>query len=238
MELTLSEGDNCIQNPSKTYELVYEIICDKNAASPIIDLKSPFDSNSCLNRIRIYSNAGCPQMKFYSIFNSIISNKFIFGPILIGLGIFICFFGNYFYLILCILIGILCVSFIFLFLVFSNINISFSNTLFWIVIGSVIIIGILIGYYLYEKDIVIDFLIGGITGYLLGLFLYNFAFNKIYSNPKVVFWFTIIGSIIVSLILVFTFKSLFVIFGTSFIGAYGAIRVNFFIEINKKIYEY
>jgi len=126
---------------------------------------------------------------------------------------------------LCLLTGILAVSFFALFLIFSNISVAFSTAVFWVIIVLVLILGLLFGWFLTKNEWIVDFIIGGFSGYLLALFLYNFFLNRINSNPKVVFWVTIICSIALMILLVWAFKSFVVICGTSFIGAYGIIRV-------------
>jgi len=226
--LALSTGESCKNNPSKNYETIYQVVCDQNATSPIFDPKYTFSSDLCTNKIKVFSQAGCPRMNFYSIFRSLINNKFIFGPVLIALGIFLCFFGNYFFFVLCILIGVLSVTFFVLFVIFSNISVVFSTGVFWAIIGITVVIGIIVGFLLSKNEWIVDFVIGGISGFFLGLFLYNFAFNRINSNPKAVFWVIIVTSIVLVILLVFLFKSFIVICGTSFIGAYGIIRVIFY----------
>lgn len=231
MELALSEGETCKNDPSKKYETIYQVVCDKNATSPRFDPSFTFNSDLCTNKIKVYSIAGCPQLNFYSIFRSVVSNKYIFGPVLMALGIFLCFFGNYFFFVLCLLIGVLTVSFLTLFVIFSNIHIVFSTGVFWGVIAVTVVIGIIVGFLLTKNEWIIDYVIGGISGFFLGLFLYNFVFNRINSNPKIVFWVTIVSSIGLVILLVMLFKSFVVICGTSFIGAYGIIRVCHFLFI-------
>ncbi len=231
LELVLSEGETCRSDPSKKYQTIYQVVCDVNATSTKVDSTVPFNSDSCINKIRVFSKAGCPQMNFYSIFNSIIQNKYIFGTILLGFGIFLCFFGNYFFFALCLISGVLGLSFFLLFLIFTNINVAFSSTVFWVIIVSVVIIGLVTGYLLTKHEWIVDLIIAGFTGYLLGVFLYNFLLNRINSNPKVVYWLTIIGSIGLLIFLVFVFKTFVIICGTSFIGAYAIIRVLFFFNL-------
>jgi Domain of unknown function (DUF4203) len=239
LELVLSQGEVCKNDPRKNYETIYQVVSDEKATQPRFDNSYTFISDSCVNKIKVYSTAGCPQLNFYSIFNTVVSNKYIFGPILFVVGIFLCFFGNYFYFVLSLIVGVLLVSFVILFLIFSNVSIAFSTVAFWIIMAVVVIIGILVGYFLSKHEWIIDFSIAGFSGYLLGLFLYNFVLNKVSSNPKVVFWCTIVASIILLIFLVWLFKEFIVITSTSFIGAYAIIRVinihflnilNFFIS--------
>jgi len=231
LEIALPEGEKCKSDPSKNYQIIYEIICDQNANSTRIDSKIPFNSDSCINKVTFFSNAGCPKMNIYSIFNLLIDNNYVFGIVLMSLGIFFCFLGNYFFFPLSLMAGVIFVSFLALFLIFSNINVSLTNLLFWLIILLVIIFGLIFGYFLTNYETIVDIIIGGASGYSIGVILYNFILNRINSNPKVVFWVTISTSIALKIFLVFFFKNFVIISGTSFIGSYGIIRVLFLIMI-------
>lgn len=228
MELTLPNGDPCIYDKNKNFETIFEIVCNPKATFPTFDTSNElaFNSTSCKNKIKLYSKDACPNFSFYGFFNEIISNKFIFGPILIIFGIFLCFFGYKFYNVLCIISGILFVSFVVLFLVLSNINIEFSTLGFWLLIAGVVLTGILVGYLFikYELNFLIDIVIAGFAGFLLGTFLYNFALNQISTNTKIVYYCTIVFSIILLEFLILMFRKFMIIFCTSFMGAYGIIR--------------
>lgn len=192
----------------------------------MIDPLSKFNSSSCVNKIKIQSKEACPNLSFYSIFNSIISNKYIFGPMLIILGIFLCFMGNAFYDILAFISGVLLVSFVVLFLILSNLSVTFSTTTFWITISLVLVTGIIFGYLFikYELKWIVDIALAGFAGYLLGMFLYNFLFNQISSHPKIVYFSCIVFSIIFLEFMVLMFRKFVLILSTSFIGAYSLIR--------------
>jgi len=156
------------------------------------------------------------------------ANKYIFGPVLIGFGIFLCFFGNYFFFVLCLIVGVLATSFLILFLIFSNMTVAFSTGVFWAIVAVTVLLGLVVGFVLTKYEWILDIIIGGVTGLLLGIFLYNFVLNRINSNPKVVYWCAIVACIALMILLVFVFKTFVVICGTSFIGAYGIIKVNYF----------
>jgi hypothetical protein len=202
------------------------MLCNVNATVPIIDPNSKFDSNSCINEINIQTREACPDFSIYSLFSSIISNKYIFGPILILFGIFFCFMGNAFYSVLAFISGILLVAFVILFLIVGNMSVTFSSTAFWICLAAVIIGGIICGYLFikYELKWIVDIAIAGFAGYLLGVFLYNFLLNQIKFNPKIVFYSSIAICIIVLIFLIVMFRNFVIILCTSFIGAYAIVR--------------
>lgn len=228
MELSLPNGEACISDPSKKFKTTFEIICSEKALTPRFDnsTKFGFHSDSCENRIKLYSKEACPDFSFYGFFNSIVKNKFIFGPILFAVGFFLCFFGYKFYNILCVITGVLLVSFVILFLVLSNINIEFSSWAFWLLIISVVLVGALVGYLFnkYELFWIVDMALAGFAGYLFGLFLFNFFLNQIGVNPKIVFFSSIVFSIILFLFLVLMFRKFMVILCSSFNGAYSLVR--------------
>merc|ERR1712032_993853 len=226
LELTLSQGDPCLVDPSKNYETKFDIECDEKAETPIIDTNYKFNSSSCFNRIKIKSKEGCPNFSFYSMFNTVVSNKFIFGPILILLGIFLCFMGIAFYDVLCVISGVLLVSLVVLFLILGNINVTISGVAFWITLAVVLITGIIVGilFIKYELKWIVDLAVAGFCGFLLGVFLYNFIFNQITSHPKIVYFSCIVFTIIALEFMVLMFRKFVIILSTSFIGSYSLIR--------------
>jgi hypothetical protein len=226
LELTLSEGETCLNDPSKNYLTTIEIVCKKDADIPIFDKNMTFNPSACENKFRLFTKEACPDFSFYSFFNTVTSNKFILGPILLVLGIFICFFGYYFYDIMTIITGILLVMFLIVFLVLSNVNIHYTTTTFWIIIGCIVVIGIIVGYLFikFELKYIIDIAIAGLAGYLLGVFIYNLFLNQISSHAKIVYFTSIVFSIILMVFLVLMYRRFTVILCTSFIGAYSAVR--------------
>lgn len=226
LEFELPEGDNCLSNPKEKFKTIFEIICSEKAKIPVFDNSTKFNSSSCTNNIKLYSREACPDFSFYGFFNEIISNKYIFGPLLILLGIFLCFFGYKFYNVLCLIAGVLLVSFVVLFLILSNFNIQYSTVEFWILILVVLIVGLIVGFIFlkYELHFVIDMIIAGFAGFLLGLFLYNFFFNQINFSPKVVYFSCIVFSIILLEFLILMFRKFMIIFCTSYNGAYAMVR--------------
>merc|ERR1711957_1073949 len=101
-----------------------------------------------------------------------------------------------------------------------------STAAFFITLTLTIIVGIIVGilFIKYELKVVVDMAIAGFSGYLLGVFLYNFLFNQISSHPKIVYFSCIVFSIIALEFMVLMFRRFVIILSTSFIGAYSLIR--------------
>lgn len=226
LELILPNGENCAHDPREKYHTSFEIVCSEKAKIPILDKTLRFNGTSCYNKIKLFSKEACPDFSFYGFFNKIISNRYIFAPLLIIFGIFLCFFGYGFYDVLCIITGVLIVSFVVLFLIFSNINIEYSSWGFWILIIFVILLGVVVGFLIkkYNLKIIIDIALAGFAGYMLGVFLYNFFLNQISVNPKIVYFSSIVFSIILLEFLICMFRRFMIIWCTAFIGAYATIR--------------
>ena len=72
--------------------------------------------------------------------------------------------------------------------------------------------------------VTVGFILGGYTGYMLGLFLYNMIFIQINSNPGLVYWLVLISSIILCCVLANIFINHEIIVSTSFIVLYAIIR--------------
>ena len=66
--------------------------------------------------------------------------------------------------------------------------------------------------------------LGGYLGYIVGLLLYQLVLININSNPKVVFWITIIVCIVIfALLAIWLFKHSLIL-ATCLIGSYSIIR--------------
>jgi hypothetical protein len=67
-------------------------------------------------------------------------------------------------------------------------------------------------------------MLGGVLGYVIGIFVYQFALKYITANPKVVFACVIAILVIICVLLGYFFTNVFIIIPTAFIGAYCMIK--------------
>ena len=123
--------------------------------------------------------------------------------------------------------GVLIFSFVILFLILSNLQISFTTVAFWITIIIVVSLGILVGWLLTKYEWIVNIITSSTAGYLVAVFLYNAFFSKVSENPKLVFWIVVLLCILFMILLAYLMKNLLIIITTAFIGAFGIVRVSF-----------
>jgi hypothetical protein len=138
-------------------------------------------------------------------------------------GFFLVFFGAKFLIVTVFIAGIMSLS-IFSALVYFNIFDSKTNTSVWIVLSIGAVIGLALCYLLLKFTKIFFMIVGGFTGYTLGIFLYQLFLNYIHSNPEVVYWITIVSCIVLGALISLCIVKHVLIIGTSICGAYAVIR--------------
>jgi hypothetical protein len=188
-------------------------------------LNSNFDINSCINTIRMKSKYACPSFSVYSFWTSLVSNKWIVGGVLLGFGIFFCFFGTWMIAATQFIAGVLATWFVLCFLLFYWLQVSISTAAFWIILVVTLAVGLVVGYLLTKVGKYISAIIlGGFLGYLLTNFLYQLVLYKISSNPMVVYWIVVILLVAGGAVAGYFLTEHLFIISTAFIGAYSLIR--------------
>jgi hypothetical protein len=189
--ILLNQGEPCIIDPKQNNTIFYEMICNENMEHGKVHLRQDsldkFDKNQCLNRLIFESFEACPKINFYAVWGFLLNYKVFFGAALIILGLLEAYLGKKLknftlFLTTC---GVT-LLFVFIFLFQFVIPNGANHNIIWIVLGislaAGIILGVLISSY---NEFLIGGLLGGYTGYFVGLLLYNLALNKIEANPSV-----------------------------------------------------
>ena len=175
--------------------------------------------------LTIESTKACIKFSLYSIFHFIEKHNIIFGIILIAFGLFNCLCGQKFSKVTSLILCIFTVTV--LVLVFSQYVLP-SGCADWIIIVMLVlglILGLVAGIFAYRhNEKVIAFLVGGISGFFLGQFLYGLFGNRIHVNGTVMNIVFVLVSIGILLVVTYCIRDKIVIIGTSFIGAYCFIR--------------
>ena len=223
LRMKMPEGDVCQSDNSKRYVTEMDLTCDESAEAPVFS-NSPININSCTNTIFVATKSACPKYNVYAMWNRMIENKWIFGLIIIGLGIFFCFFGEEFIKISQILAGGAVALVLFMYLIFNNTEITMYSWQFWLIIVLALVIGCLAGYFMSLITWLPGVVFGGLLGFVLGLVLYNLFLRFIQSNPATIFWITMIACIVGGCIFGYFFEESICIISTSICGAYAIIR--------------
>jgi hypothetical protein len=203
--------------------MVYNLICSVNQTIPIFDA-SKFDINSCSNELTITTKEACPQFNVYGLWKAIMENKYAFGTLILVLGLIMAYMGNKFLIFTEIMTGVILALFLTLYFILSNINFSLSTLQFWLIVGFSCLVGALVGYFISKVTNLAAVILAGIVGYILGEFLYTIALKYVQSNPTVVYWCVIVGSIVTLSLIGYWLADQIIIVVTAIIGAYGAMR--------------
>lgn len=223
IRMVLPKGEVCKNDTSKNYQMSIDLICTDDVSFSV-ESSSGFDISSCDSKLIIKTSAACPKYNIYGLWNTVLSNKFIFGCILILIGLFFCFVGENFLKITQIIAGCSLAMFIFLYLVFNNTEIILGSWVFWVVIGITVVIGGLAGYFMSKVSWLPGLIFGILFGIVLGYIFINIGLNFLTSNLEIFFWVTLCVCIIVGAVLGFFKEEEISIISTAFVGGYGIIR--------------
>ena len=211
--------------------LTYHLKCNDNMDKRKFEVKE--DKSSIVGNdkggfdvlLYIESKEACAKVDFYFIFKFIEDYMALFVIILMAFGLFNCILGQkfarYTAFLLCLFIITVLV------LIFSQYVLpsGCSEWIIWVMFAVGIILGCTAGYFVFKyHEKVLSFLIGGVSGFFIGQFLYSLFGNQIAANGLVINIVFVVVSIGAMIAVSFFFKKFIIIFATSFIGSYCFIR--------------
>lgn len=223
IKMVMPLGDQCEVDNSVKYRTMFIIKCDPEAVTPHIE-SNVFTELKCENTVNIRSKAACPLFNVFSVYNTIKANKYIFGSLIILLGIFVCFVGIKFVLITQMIAGGLAVTLVFIWIIFTNVKIEYNTGAFWGTIAGCAVAGAITMYLLNRFESIGRALLGALLGLVGGMFLYNVAMRYIESNPAIVFWVLLSICIVSGAIAGVILGKPAIVISSSVIGAYGIVR--------------
>jgi hypothetical protein len=223
LRMKLPEGEACKANTNKKYQTLIDFTCDPTAELAKLST-DPINLDNCETTIYVESKFACAKYDVYGLWNSIKSNKWLFGAIIIGLGIFFCFFGENFLKITQVIAGAALSLVIFLYFVFNYTVIEINSWQFWVVIIIAIGVGCLFGFFMAHLTWLPGLVFGALLGFVLGFVIFNLALRFIESNPNVVFWVTMSVCFILGCLLGFWKEEEIAIISTAIVGGYAIVR--------------
>ena len=222
VKLKFPEGQNCSQDESY-YSIIFDIECNDN-----VDIEIDEDSfvpKQCQNIIKAKSKYACSQSLYFDVTDILDTQKFIFGPLLIIVGLYLIVLGSKFpYFTTFVITASACVL-LFLNLVFGFAHIG-KDILVYCLIGGGIIAGLIISFIiiLKEKKNIFGYIMGGVLGFVITGLCYNILLKFIYSNASVVYWLTMIVCVVGLSIFGNQLYEIFITIGTASTGAYAVVR--------------
>jgi hypothetical protein len=173
----------------------------------------------------------CPVLSLGTLWTFFNKFYYIFGILMILMGIFLMIFGGRYYKATMFIAGQITVVAILMILMF--VSVYPSNSPMWVVWLTLVVSVILgggIGYATQRWARIGVLLIGAWIGGLLGGVLYSLVFYLFAEdNPLLVLWLTILFTAIVVSILSMVYFDYAVIFGAGIAGAYMFVRVIFLV---------
>lgn len=223
IRMVLPTGDTCRSDNTKKYTTTLEFECDPAAEVAQVQT-SPFNLNNCENSVSVKSKFACPKLNVYGLWNSVQENKYVFGTIILILGLFFCFVGENFLKITQVIAGGALSLIIFLYIIFNYTHVEINSWHFWLIIILSVAIGCAFGYFMTYITWLPGVVFGFLLGFIVGFVIFNICLRFINSNPGVVFWITMVVCCVAGVLLGFFKEEEISIISTSIVGAYAIIR--------------
>lgn len=218
--MKLPVGDVCKSDTTKNYITYIEFTCDEDSEAPVI-IKNNININECENRIYMTTKSACPKYSIYAIWIKIQENKWLFGFIVIGGGVYLMLFGLKYFKTTEIIAGAGLSILIFMFIIFSNISVVLNTWQFWLILIISAAIGCLGGWLVSEICWLQQLVFSTLLGIVAGFIFYNLCFKFIWSNPNYVFWSVMCACIIGAAVFP---KETIDLLTVTFVGSYAFIR--------------
>lgn len=179
----------------------------------------------CSVIVKVTSDQACYEWSYNPLMKWVDSHSYMFGWILIVLGVFVGAFGKKLFKPAICLVGTLVftvISTLFIFSIFFDRNTSSSAP--WIVFSVCAVVGVCIGILLAFLVRLGVGVLAAWGGFCVGLILYNAFLYKIDNDANVAFWCFTIGFAVIAAVLSLWLFWHAIIIATSIIGSYGLIR--------------
>ena len=196
-------GDTCGDSSfyNLTANLYCESICEREDSVCLnsSQLLAQLNSANCNLNVDIYTNKKCIIRNYYIGYQFLINWNFIFGPLLILLGLYFLILGGKYIALTEILGGGLALSLALFSIVFNFFIIAKHEYIKPTELKAfiVILVGFICGaalsfvLRLYKEQINVAILTCG-TGYLIGIFIFNLILRNLNENVDTNFWMTIV----------------------------------------------
>ena len=148
------------------------------------------DINKNPNFISFESKEACPKANFYEVWKILNENYWIFGVLMITMGLFLNFLGAKFVIFTIFIFTCLITILFFFILMFQYILPSGAKPeIVWVVLGMSVILGTILGYFVAKyKNWLMSILVGTYTGFIVGNLFFNLGLKYIKGNPDVKFF--------------------------------------------------
>ena len=226
LKIKLTHGELCTDK--KYHQTYFKIYCTPKANdSKFLDnvFLTDFNEDACIHYITIDSIYGCALNDWYLLKRVMSEYWYIFSAIFILLGLFLCLFGYRWETItLALVLGVICCYLVSIIVLnFLSFLIDTEKKLY-ILLGVGFLVGVVLGYMLKTKMVILTIMLGASMGYSLAEFVYQIIQGFIDWNPTYLYYTTIVICVVAGILAgLFVLKSIIII-GTSLLGGYIAMR--------------
>jgi hypothetical protein len=146
--IDLSKGDTCGDGGNYALKLNIKCNLDMNKGEVNILDSGVFNPDkTCSNTLNIETKEACVDQNLYEIWGFIKANSFIFGAVLIAIGLFAVFLGNKMIVVTIFLVTTIAVMTVVFIVMFQFIIPSGANhAIIWVVLGISAAVGLLLGF--------------------------------------------------------------------------------------------
>ena len=237
LKIHFPKGEKCKEDSSKNYTATAKLHCEEfnrnySDGSYIYFNESDIDKRECNIEVDLYTYKACSIKDFYIGTKLFYNGYYIFGPIMILIGIFYIALGAKYILPTSMISNGVALSYLLysiIFNIFGNIKyitiIKINNV--WIVLSVGVVVGLALGFVFWKFAPFMNVLIlnAGI-GYCTFIFLFYLFMKYFTQNLDYIFWISMvifaIGAGLISFY--FTTYKMFYIISTAIIGGYFFVR--------------
>lgn len=224
IQIDLVPGDECINETH--HKTTIKMYCDADVEdSDFLNTLNFIDLDECTHVLEAKSLYGCNLRSMYLLQKLLEENKFVFGPIIIIIGLLLAFKGRSYFGIAMMIICCIFSCYALTAIILSSFP-TFLTTEWHLLIclGLTGMAGLVVGYIIKKKPKICGFVIGGVVGFCGATFVYQIVQNYVDFDPNIVYYVTLGVCILIGAIIGLKLTDVIIILGTGIFGAYLAVR--------------
>ena len=148
------------------------ILCDDSVDTNKVTQAKVLDDDECSQTIEVTSGAGCAAVDLNSIFAILDKYSYLWGGIMIAIGIFSTFFGRALFKFAIFIITFYVVTFVLIFVLYSLFLYNDDRTwLFWVMLSICVLIGAGVAFLFVKFENFGVALLGAAAGFIIGVLI-------------------------------------------------------------------
>jgi len=223
VKIDLAQGEVC--NDTIRHQTTIKMYCDDSVKDEDFYKTLNYTGSDCSHIIEARSLYGCTLRSSYLFLRLLEDYKIVFAILFVAIGIILCFFGFRYkgrtVILVCGFIGCYAISAAVL-AWFPNFITDELGIIICLLVS--FILGCLVGYFIKDDDAYYCLVAGGLIGYYVSNYVFKIVSNYVEWNPQYLEYIVIGVCIVVGAFIGYKLKNIIIIFGTSILGGYLAMR--------------